>query len=231
MVADGRNPGVSEGISYSELATFLVNSLGATDAVSQDSGGSATMVVNGQVVNNTYCNFTDCRTKNATNLDGAEISGKSEYLGQIPRAEWNADTLLLEPLVANGMLMVVNQPRVLSNAYAPGDAFPLAAGADLRLGPGSNYMSILSVPSAGQGTVADRANGLNGVYATGQYWWPVNYNGLTGWTPGIPIANQSFRAYLAFIGQFDVGAPRSTPGANFNNPLFSPDPDPASGGR
>ena len=84
VVSDRWNPGVSEGISYSELTTFLVNTLGATDAVSQDHGGSSTMVVNGEV-NNTYCNFTDCRNKNAVNLDGAEITGRSEHLNQIPR--------------------------------------------------------------------------------------------------------------------------------------------------
>jgi hypothetical protein len=226
VVTDRWNPGVSEGIAYSELATFLVNTLGATDAVSQDHGGSSTMVVNGEVVNNTYCNFNDCRNKNATNLDGAEIPGKSEHLGQIPLAEWNADTLGDEALVANGMLMVVNQPRIQSNAYAPDDPFPLAAGAILRLGPGSNYAGVLTVPSADQGTVVGHANGLNGVYAKGQYWWPVNYNGTIGWTPGIPVANQAYRAYLAFIGQFAVGTPPTStttiPGQAVPNPFFSP---------
>jgi hypothetical protein len=136
------------------------------------------------VVNNTFCNFTDCSNQNATNLDGAQITGRSEHPGQIPMAEWNEDSLLLEALVANGMLMVVNHPRSLANSYAPGDAFPLAAGAALRLGPGDNYTSVLTVPTAGQGTVVAHANGLNGVYAKGKYWWPVNYNGVIGWTAG-----------------------------------------------
>ncbi len=224
IVADGRNPGVSEGIAYSELAGFLANTLGATDAVTQDSGGSATMWVRGYgVVNNTYCNFTDCRTQEAPNLDGAQITGRSEHPGQIPMAEWNADTLLLEALVANGMLMVVNQPRILASDYAPNDPFPLAAGAALRLGPGDNYTSVLTVPSASQGTVIGHANGLNGVYATGKYWWPVNYNDVIGWTPGNPSVAQNERIFLAFVGQFPVtsrtlGAGDS--GDYMPNPLF-----------
>jgi len=227
VVTDRWNPGVSEGISYSELAGFLVNTLGATDAVSQDHGGSSTMVVNGEVVNNTFCNFTDCRKQTATNLDGAIITGKSEDLDQIPMAEWNADTLLLEPLVANGMMMMVNQPRAQSNAYAPGDSFPLAAGAVLRLGPGSNYTGVLAVPSASQGTVVGHANGLNGVYAKGQYWWPVDYNGVIGWTPGNPAANLTPAAFLPFIGQFPAGAPQlsssASPFGAVSNPFALPD--------
>jgi exopolysaccharide biosynthesis protein len=42
------------GMKIEELKNFLVNTLGATDAVTLDSGGSSTMVVNGQDVNNTY---------------------------------------------------------------------------------------------------------------------------------------------------------------------------------
>ena len=58
IVIDGWNAGVSEGISILELGGFALHTLQASDAVTLDSGGSSTMVINGQVVNNTYCNFT-----------------------------------------------------------------------------------------------------------------------------------------------------------------------------
>jgi hypothetical protein len=52
IVCDGRNPGVSIGMTIDELAEFCKNTLGATWGVNQDGGGSSTMVVNGTVMNN-----------------------------------------------------------------------------------------------------------------------------------------------------------------------------------
>ena len=51
MVAvDGRQPGVSVGMSLQELAEYLL-SLGAMDAMNLDGGGSTTMYLDGKVVN------------------------------------------------------------------------------------------------------------------------------------------------------------------------------------
>lgn len=50
VVADGRQPYHSLGMTLPELATFL-RALGATDAVNLDGGGSTTLVVRGTVVN------------------------------------------------------------------------------------------------------------------------------------------------------------------------------------
>jgi hypothetical protein len=50
----------SEGMTIPELARSAKNTLGASWGISQDGGGSSTMVVNGQVMNNTYCNIVDC---------------------------------------------------------------------------------------------------------------------------------------------------------------------------
>jgi len=51
IVCDGRNPGVSEGMTMSELGAFCINFLGATEGANMDGGGSSTMVVNGVVKN------------------------------------------------------------------------------------------------------------------------------------------------------------------------------------
>jgi hypothetical protein len=50
MTVDGRQPGVSVGMSLQELAEYLF-SLGATDAMNLDGGGSTTMFLNGRVIN------------------------------------------------------------------------------------------------------------------------------------------------------------------------------------
>lgn len=52
VVCDGRDPGVSVGMTIDQLAEFCKNTLGATWGVNQDGGGSSTMVVNGTVMNN-----------------------------------------------------------------------------------------------------------------------------------------------------------------------------------
>jgi exopolysaccharide biosynthesis protein len=48
---DGRQPGVSAGMSLPELADLLLE-FGASEAINLDGGGSTTMVVNGRLVNN-----------------------------------------------------------------------------------------------------------------------------------------------------------------------------------
>jgi exopolysaccharide biosynthesis protein len=50
MTVDGRQPGVSVGMSLYELADYLL-SLGAKDAMNLDGGGSTTMFLDGNVVN------------------------------------------------------------------------------------------------------------------------------------------------------------------------------------
>ncbi|MHC4442850.1 MAG: phosphodiester glycosidase family protein [Planctomycetota bacterium] len=52
IVCDGRDPGVSIGMTIDELAEFCKFTLGATWGLNQDGGGSSTMVVNGVVKNN-----------------------------------------------------------------------------------------------------------------------------------------------------------------------------------
>lgn len=50
MTVDGRQPGVSVGMTLQELAEYLF-SLGAVDAMNLDGGGSTTMFLDGKVVN------------------------------------------------------------------------------------------------------------------------------------------------------------------------------------
>lgn len=50
VTVDGRQPGMSAGMSLTEVADLLLE-FGATDAINLDGGGSTTMVVNGKLVN------------------------------------------------------------------------------------------------------------------------------------------------------------------------------------
>jgi len=50
ITVDGRQPGVSVGMNLQELAEYLL-SIGATDAMNLDGGGSTTMFLDGKVVN------------------------------------------------------------------------------------------------------------------------------------------------------------------------------------
>lgn len=50
VTVDGRQPGVSVGMNLQELADYLL-SLGATDAMNFDGGGSTTMFLDGKVIN------------------------------------------------------------------------------------------------------------------------------------------------------------------------------------
>ena len=50
LVADGRRPGYSDGLSLLEGARFL-RRLGAVDAINLDGGGSVTLAVHGRLVN------------------------------------------------------------------------------------------------------------------------------------------------------------------------------------
>jgi exopolysaccharide biosynthesis protein len=50
VVVDGRAPGLSVGMTFSELASLMLK-LGCKDAMNLDGGGSSTLWLNGKVVN------------------------------------------------------------------------------------------------------------------------------------------------------------------------------------
>ena len=208
IVVDGRDLAHSLGMSIGELAEFARDELGASYGIAEDGGGSSTMVINGKVVNNTYCNINTCQhatyipvvARSAT-LDKPAAPAKEAEVSPLPTDQpdkLSADGLPLtsqyyvysqdvdgpnlQRLVANGLMMVVVQPRELSSGYIPGDQVKASSNTDLRLGPGNNYAITGSpVNSGDQGTILEHANGLNGVFATGDNWWKVDFNDTVGW--------------------------------------------------
>jgi hypothetical protein len=158
IVVDGRDRFQSQGMSIVELAVFAKTRLGAVWGVALDGGGSATMVVNGEVVN---------RPNVELSPQGGD--GKPD------------ERPILERVVGNSLMMVQIQPKEVSSAYHPGDRVAAVQAVDIRLGPGTNY-APLSVLSAGtEGVIVEHGAGLNGVLATGSYWWKVGFGGTVGW--------------------------------------------------
>jgi hypothetical protein len=184
IVADGRNPGISEGMTVAEMASFVRDDLMAKHGIMQDGGGSSTMVINGKVVNNTFCNNVFCDNKvflplvsNASDSTTVSIDQDSEHVQAI---QWATEAQALQRLVANGMMMVVVEPMERSTQlYNPGDPISTIGSINVFLGPGNNY-AVLGTTS-GDGVISDSLNQLGGVLAKGSYWWKVDVGSTQGW--------------------------------------------------
>jgi len=197
IVVDAFDPGVSVGITIPELSNFLKGTLGATDAVSLDSGTSSTMVVNGTVVKNTYCNYTrNCGSQGAT-----VITPPGEYAPSTGSAiQWNS--VENQAYVGNGMMMVVVEPRVRSSSFVPSQLVNATQQTSLRLGPGTNYATLATISPGAQGQV--QSHDINGVLSKGSYWWKVAFGGSVGWVKeealqGGQVPSPEFQLYLPVI--------------------------------
>ena len=128
------------------------------------------MVINGKIVNDVYCNYL-----HAAGCD----NGPPQYL---PPG--------YEPLVGNGLMMVVVHPRLQVNNFKPGDLVGVVGDQNLYLGPGTNYGASGPVDNGSQAAILDHP--LDGVWAKGSFtaanncrffWWYVKAsNGVKGWT-------------------------------------------------
>jgi hypothetical protein len=226
IVVDGRDQLQSIGMTIPQLAQFAKNELGATYGIAQDGGGSSTMVVDGEVKNNTYCNIVICKnrfflpivSKSSSNLQSNQIAPSRQDLQypstaeKEPVEELSGDGLpltedyytyspddtgaILQRLVANGMMMVVVEPKDLSPIFSENEAILTNSSVNVRLGPGTNYGVIETVSPGTSGIIYGKDNGLNGVWAKGYYWWHVlletDYRDVIGWViePALAAAFQ-----------------------------------------
>ncbi len=190
LVVDGRDVRHSIGMSIHQLAVFARDTLGATWGVAQDGGGSSTMVINGQLMNNTFCNIYTCM-QYAVYLP-LVMHNPRQGQGVLP-TESNviSSPAGIERPVANGMLIVIAQPGSYSSAFLPGDLVTTLVDTDVRLGPGTNYAGFAVALKGTQGSILEQMNGLDGVLAKSTYWWYVNLGGVTGWVPEGALAHQS----------------------------------------
>jgi hypothetical protein len=193
IVVDGRDPAFSIGMTIEELAIFARDTLGAKWGIAEDGGGSSTMVVNGQVKNNTFCNNIFCSARIFLPLT---IGGSPEAGGEpkssaeqpspqspIPFPGSEDKNIVLTPaverLVPNGLMMVVVEPMDKSLRYASDTGIRTLEETEVRLGPGTNYATIDSIPEGVDGNVVEHF--LNGAFATTSYWWKVQLGDTIGW--------------------------------------------------
>lgn len=189
LVVDGRDAHHSVGMSIHELALFARDTLGATWGVAQDGGGSSTMVINGQVVNNTQCNIYSCNWKYATYLPMVKRHSQPGQYARATQVDVISSPAGIERAVGNGMLMVLAQPGEYSSTFIPGDLVTSTLATEVRLGPGTNYASFSSLPAGTRGSIVAQMNALDGVLAKGSYWWYVNFSGVIGWVPEAALTN------------------------------------------
>lgn len=182
IVVDGRNEGISEGMSIEELAAFVRNTLGAKYGVALDGGGSSTMVINGRVVNhpsdNNYCYHIYLPLV---------LGGSNQKSGNVPASQSSQSSAddftnaCRQRPVANSLMMVVVESPQYSTTLLPGFFVKTTTNTNLRLGPGSNYAIFAQIPQNSLGRVKLHANGLDGILAKGTYWWLVDFDGKQGW--------------------------------------------------
>jgi hypothetical protein len=198
IVVDGRNPYYSEGLTTHELAVFARDTLGATWGIEQDGGGSSTMVINDRVVNNTYCNNSNCLHKIFMPLVSQTTPSTAPKLpaglndGILGLHHTSSESWAFQQLkvasqraVIDGMMIVAIQPITRSLTLTSGVQVQTTVAANLRLGPGTNYAVLQTLQALTPGVVVTDTNHLDGVLAKDIYWWKVDFKvsagDVTGW--------------------------------------------------
>jgi hypothetical protein len=94
-----------------------------------------------------------------------------------------------ERLVSNGYMMVALEPAARSTRFLAGDPVLTRWDTDLHLGPGPQYGIVGSVAKSQAGVIQFHRLGMNGIYAKGNTWWLVNFNGQSGWLQEDALVN------------------------------------------
>jgi len=233
IVVDCYQKGVSEGMNIAELANFSLNTLGARWAVSEDSGGSSTMVINGDLKNNASGNHdTICGQINAPNEITDQIEPTTTVMNFSDIGEpqnQGINQALNVPSVGTGMMMVVVEPIVKSVTFTPTQVITTVIPTEVRLGPGTNYGSLATVQAGTSGVILDHLTHLNGVLAKGSYWWKVLLNGIEGWVTEQSLSGgETPPVYSAFLPSIssNLNAALSSAPLEQNGPSDQPESSP-----
>lgn len=92
-----------------------------------------------------------------------------------------------ERAVANGLMMVIPQAMERSENLRVGDYVETLQQTELRIGPGRSFAVTAVTARATRGVVLPHLNRLNGVLATGSYWWKVQFGEEAGWVEGAAL--------------------------------------------
>lgn len=194
------------GMTLWDLANFIAAELEGQYAANLDGGGSTTMVINGRVVTRPGDYFPMiCSQVYAPGVLQAKPHQNAAYpapgepaAGIAPPSQQGADDLAAEngitavwgqaspdgvcqrPVV-NGLAIVAAEPMIKSRALSTGQPALTKTLTPLRQGPGNNYGIFERLPAGTPLTIANPGNSLNGIYATGTFWWYVQLDELSGW--------------------------------------------------
>ncbi len=181
IVVDGRQPSFSIGLDLKYLGQFALDALGAVWAINQDGGGSSTMVINGQLMNlpSDGCPvlYLPFISRNSSTEQIETPAGGVQQVDLHPDEHGEC-----QRPVANGMLMVQVEGALRSSRFTASSSVTTNQAAVLRLGPGSNYPAITTLPAGTQGVILPDINNLSGILAKGYYRWKVDFGGgNVGW--------------------------------------------------
>jgi len=158
VVVDGRSK-ASKGMTFTQCGEFCRDVLKATDAITQDGGGSSTMWVDAPVEHG-----------------DEHVPGYLRHTGRVVNVPSDGHPRA----VANGFCLALVYDPEKSTTFRPNDRVKTkGVTADLRLGPGTHYESLVTLPRGQIGTVLRHT--MNGIRAKGTHWWWCRFGGVEGW--------------------------------------------------
>jgi hypothetical protein len=183
IVVDGRQPGISVGMTYVQLGDFSKNYLAAHTGMALDGGGSSTMVINGRIMNNPSDRCFTMYLPVMTAPNRVNSSGMLLMDAMVLESVQGSShpSTVCERFVGSGLMMIVLQPNQPSSVFQPGYTVLTQFDAQVRLGPGTNYGLLATITPGQEGLVLNHASGLNGVYAKSKHWWKVDFGAVSGW--------------------------------------------------
>jgi hypothetical protein len=177
------------GMALYDLSVFLVTELDAEWAANLDGGGSSTLLINGRVVNQPGDSLPMiCRRMYLSGVMSAggtgETGGETFESEPTPRVVYGVTSPngVCQRPVVNSLAFVAVEPMIRdTNTLQVGDTVITARVTPVRQGPGINYQIFEALPAGTKIEIVRPASGLNGIYASGAYWWYIESGARRGW--------------------------------------------------
>jgi hypothetical protein len=178
------------GISLWDLANFLVDRLEAEWAYNLDGGGSATMYIDGQIVTRPgdslpmvcsqgYYPLVS-RAPGGQAYPAPEEAGRPLANTDLVYGHTSRDGICQRPLI-NAIAMIAVEPMIKNTRLHSGQPVVAQRRTALRQGPGTNFLPLDHLPTGSLATIGEPGSELNGIYASGTYWWYVVLDAQRGW--------------------------------------------------
>lgn len=158
------------------------------------------VVVDGRSSASIGMNFEDlgifCRDTLGATYAATMDGGGSSAMWVRTRGIVNSPSDGSERPTTNGLLMVSVEPEENSVLLSEGNLVEVQTATSMRLGPGDNWGERTALSGGEQGVVL--THDMNGVLATGQYWWLCDIGGVEGWVSETSLLG------LTAVGGFEL---------------------------